>query len=328
MQWTLNEPKFGDIIRVKLGQFYHYGIYVDDEEIIQFGLPLTDVRRDSKNVEVCATDMDTFLCGNFLEVGQSEKKEGKKKKPSQIVKMARSRLGEKGYHILYNNCEHFAYECLFGKKKSSQVDDVRAMWKNFPFVNVYVKTFPFATDRGLIFPKERQEEIDKCGSEKVRQEKYYSWKLLEYGLRHSLGLDIKNIKFEKKGRKWSCPDCHFSISHCDNIVAVAVARNEIGVDIEKIDLERFSLFPPQKILTDKEMESQFDAEDINRLWTVKEALFKQGKDKTFFPNKVCTSEKSFVSIKLKNEDNDFYLSVATKDISLIKFHIDENISQR
>jgi len=36
MNWTFREVKSGDIIRIQLGPIYHYGIYVSDEEIIQF----------------------------------------------------------------------------------------------------------------------------------------------------------------------------------------------------------------------------------------------------------------------------------------------------
>ena len=33
------------------------------------------------------------------------------------------------YNILYNNCEHFAYECIFGKKYSSQTDKAKEIIK-------------------------------------------------------------------------------------------------------------------------------------------------------------------------------------------------------
>ena len=39
MKWSFVEPSSGDMIRVKLGSIYHYGIFADDGEIIQFGLP-------------------------------------------------------------------------------------------------------------------------------------------------------------------------------------------------------------------------------------------------------------------------------------------------
>ena len=38
MKWQLTQPVAGDMIRVKLGSIYHYGVFVSEEEVIQFGL--------------------------------------------------------------------------------------------------------------------------------------------------------------------------------------------------------------------------------------------------------------------------------------------------
>jgi len=331
MQWTLNEAKYGDLVRVKVGNFYHYGIYVSDDEVVQFGLPFTDVRRDSSTVEVCTTDVETFLCGNFLEVGKKEKKEGKIRKPKDIVKAAKSRLGEKGYHILYNNCEHFVYECAFGKKHSSQVDEVRQMWHNFPFINVYVKKFPFKTKNNIISPKERQKEIDSCSNCDVKQEKFYSWKLLEEGLFHSIGKNIKDIKFTKNNSKWSCNECNFSISHCNDLVAVVVSRNSAGVDLEEINTDRFEKFQCEKILTEKEIEaykSENKAYLLNEIWTKKEAEFKRGEEKTFIPNKIDTTSGKYKTIKLKVDEKEYFLTIASNDISFLKLILDEEIKKQ
>ena len=126
MRWSEKEPRRGDMVRVQVRFYYHYGIFVDENTIIQFGLP------DNSNIppeEICviATDAATFLNGGFLECGEPSDAEEKRKqrKAEEVVTMAQSHLGEKGYHILHNNCEHFAYNCMFGEKKSF-LDDVRA----------------------------------------------------------------------------------------------------------------------------------------------------------------------------------------------------------
>ena len=41
---------------------------------------------------------------------------------AEIVWRARSRLGERSYHLLTNNCEHFCSWCQVGESTSSQVD--------------------------------------------------------------------------------------------------------------------------------------------------------------------------------------------------------------
>lgn len=131
MKWLLSEPRYGDMIRVKSGAVYHYGIYVSDAEVIQFGLaPAARPTLKDSEVEVLATDIDTFLGGQFLEVAEFDRKEKKANRaPDEVVSTARARLGERGYHILYNNCEHFANECVSGKHYSEQVDGVREMFK-------------------------------------------------------------------------------------------------------------------------------------------------------------------------------------------------------
>lgn len=131
MKWLLSEPRYGDMIRVKSGAVYHYGIYVSDAEVIQFGLaPAARPTLKDSEVEVLVTDIDTFLGGQFLEVAEFDRKEKKANRaPDEVVSTARARLGERGYHILYNNCEHFANECVSGKHYSEQVDGVREMFK-------------------------------------------------------------------------------------------------------------------------------------------------------------------------------------------------------
>ena len=42
--------------------------------------------------------------------------------PSKTVERARSKLGEDGYNIVFNNCEHFAIWCKTGVKESHQVN--------------------------------------------------------------------------------------------------------------------------------------------------------------------------------------------------------------
>ena len=131
MKWIFGEPHSGDMIRVKTGSIYHYGVYVSDSEVIQFGLaPAARPTLKDDEIEVLASDIDVFLAGQFLEVAEFDRKEKKANNPpEEAVRIARSRIGERGYHIIYNNCEHFAYECVTGKKYSEQVDGVREMFR-------------------------------------------------------------------------------------------------------------------------------------------------------------------------------------------------------
>ena len=130
MKWTLKEAEPGDMIRMPIGELYHYGIYISDNEIIQFGEPPVSFIRKDEDIEVCVTDVEGFMCGQFLEVAEFDHKEMKKKRTAeQIIATARARIGERGYNLLHNNCEHFANECVFGECKSDQSDAIRKMWR-------------------------------------------------------------------------------------------------------------------------------------------------------------------------------------------------------
>ncbi len=125
MEWTCDSPKMGQIIRTRVSFYYHYGIFVSEDEVIQFGLP-TDPGKSAEQIKVLVSDIYTFLNGGELETAKPTLAEKKTmRKPEEIVKTARSRIGEGGYDILHHNCEHFVNECAFGKSNSSFLDDVR-----------------------------------------------------------------------------------------------------------------------------------------------------------------------------------------------------------
>ena len=118
-------PASGDIIRTKVQFYHHYGIFVSEQEVIQFGLP-DDPFRPAEEIKVLTSDIQTFLRGGELEVGVPEGEERKSvRSPEQIVSLARQRLGEGGYDILHNNCEHFVNDCAFGTPTSSFLQGVR-----------------------------------------------------------------------------------------------------------------------------------------------------------------------------------------------------------
>lgn len=125
MKWIEKTPVFGDLIRTKVQFYHHYGIFVSETEVIQFGLP-DDPLRPAADVRVLASDISAFLKGGDIEVAEPEAVERKSiRKPEEIVEIARKRIGEGGYDILHNNCEHFMNDCAFGTPSSSFVQGVR-----------------------------------------------------------------------------------------------------------------------------------------------------------------------------------------------------------
>ena len=125
MEWVSKTPVLGDIVRTKVTFYHHYGIFVDEETIIQFGMP-DNVTQNAADIRVLSSDVAAFLRGGEMEVGVPDQQERKKlRNPWQIVEIARSRLGEDGYDLLHNNCEHFVNECAFGEKTSSFLQGIR-----------------------------------------------------------------------------------------------------------------------------------------------------------------------------------------------------------
>ena len=125
MRWSEQLPQKGDMIRVKVKFYYHYGIYADDSTVIQFGLP-DNTGIEPEEIAVLVTDMDGFRLGGSPETAVLERSErSRSRKPQAVVDYALSQVGRKGYHILQNNCEHFVHECVFGTADSPQVQSIR-----------------------------------------------------------------------------------------------------------------------------------------------------------------------------------------------------------
>lgn len=320
------------MVRVQMPNgLYHFGVYVSDREIIQFGFnPTARAGVRACDVEVCTSDLDGFLNGGVLEVGEAEAQdENKRKSPEDTVFSARQRLGEKGYHILYNNCEHFAYECVLGENYCSQTETLRFFFQNIPIVDVYVATIPQNTDLFPVYPLARQEEIDDCKNEKVKREKYYVWKLLEYALQRSFGYKLQNQNFHKTARgKWECENCFFSLSHSKNAVAVALSRKNVGVDIEFYDPTR--LLPlADKLLNENERTlyeatpNEQKAEFLLRKWTEKESIFKslEGLGRTIASIDTLTAKTKTKCIEVAGEK--YCLSVASENAERARYF--ENI---
>lgn len=333
MKWLFKEPSFGDIIRVKFSdELYHYGIFVSDDEVIQFGLaPNNRPLIPDSEVEVLSADIDAFLAGGFLEVGELDKKEKKTaRSPEQTVEYARSKIGTRGYNLLYNNCEHFANDCLLGRRYSSQADDVRAMFRSMPVVDVYFAEIPSNTKLSELVPAEREREIADTSNERVKREKYYAWRLLEYALERSLGFRMKKIEIKKqKNGKWTTPSCEFSISHSGDAVAVAVSRAPVGIDIEPIKAPHSEKFA-ERVLTENEfgeyssLDGDSKVEYLIDKWTAKEATFKSLNESSFIPSAITVDPSAARTGRVVIGGTEYSYSVATKTPEKIK--IFENIS--
>ena len=77
MAWERKRPEFGDQIRVNRGFYYHHGIYVDDNNVIQFGSINGEL--DPSKARVIVTTLQDFLKNaTFLEVREFNEEEKQK----------------------------------------------------------------------------------------------------------------------------------------------------------------------------------------------------------------------------------------------------------
>jgi hypothetical protein len=102
----------GDHIYVRRGRRYtHHGIDCGDGSVIHFVGPRGSIRH------VARTPLAVFSAGSKIEVRTYERR----LPAEETIRNAESRLGSVGYHLVRNNCEHFAAWCCTGRSASSQV---------------------------------------------------------------------------------------------------------------------------------------------------------------------------------------------------------------
>jgi Lecithin retinol acyltransferase len=95
--------------------YTHHGIYVGEGRVVQYA-GLSYGLRGGPVEEI---SLAQFARGRGIWV----RSEGSSSfDREEVVRRARSRLGENRYHPLKNNCEHFCEWCVCGVPRSFQVD--------------------------------------------------------------------------------------------------------------------------------------------------------------------------------------------------------------
>jgi hypothetical protein len=112
------EPALGaHLVTPRLG-YTHHGVYVGAGRVVHYGAfafqwhrgPIQEISlnrfANRRPLWVRPTGPSALECG-------------------EIVRRARSRLGENQYRLFSNNCEHFSEWCVNGVHRSPQVDRIR-----------------------------------------------------------------------------------------------------------------------------------------------------------------------------------------------------------
>jgi hypothetical protein len=116
MNTTLGpEPTLGAHLTAQRHGYSHHGIYVGSGRVVHYAGLSGGLWQAGPVEEVSLLQ---FGCDNPI---QSVAHTSLPYSPAEIVRRARSRLGENDYRLLTNNCEHFCNWCVSGISHSAQV---------------------------------------------------------------------------------------------------------------------------------------------------------------------------------------------------------------
>ena len=130
-----SEPPLGAHLITPRRGYTHHGIYVGGGYVVQYG----GLSRGLRLGPVEEVSLSQFAQGRPLWVRSQTARVG----PSEVVRRARSRLGENRYHVLKNNCEHFCEWCVRGEHRSYQIDELilRFSWMGQKWVEQVAAVF-------------------------------------------------------------------------------------------------------------------------------------------------------------------------------------------
>ena len=138
------------------------------------------------------------------------------------------------------------------------------------------------------------------------------------------GVPARKVRFRREeGGRWVSDVSCFSLSHSGNLVAVALSKHPVGVDVEKADPERFAAIPPERLYTERELAgAKGNAPDALKSWTLKEALYKMEGEGGFVPNKTETEGVVSRSGTLVCDGEEYVLTAVGKNVLLMKVKTD------
>lgn len=109
------QPALGAHLVTPWMGYSHHGIYAGQGRVIHYGALMYDlIRKPVEEVSFAAFAEDRPV---FVVVHAEPTLP-----PDEIIRRARSRIGERHYRLLSNNCEHFCEWALHGVPRSFQVE--------------------------------------------------------------------------------------------------------------------------------------------------------------------------------------------------------------
>lgn len=109
------EPLLGAHLTTSRRGYTHHGMYVGHGRVVHYS-GLSGCWQGGPVEEV---SLSRFAVGRPVQIVDHDRSPYS---PEEIVRRARSRIGENDYRVLTNNCEHFCNWCLCGVSRSAQVE--------------------------------------------------------------------------------------------------------------------------------------------------------------------------------------------------------------
>lgn len=113
---------------------------------------------------------------------------------------------------------------------------------------------------------------------------------------NNLGIDEKDIKYNKLKKPYTDGGPYFNISHSKDYIVFVKSKKKIGIDIELIDEKNTCIV--DYVFNDNEKEYVENGNDeyscidrLTKLWTIKESVFKaSGTEKRIEPRDIVVSD--------------------------------------
>lgn len=163
-------------------------------------------------------------------------------------------------------------------------------------------------------PKEVISHINEYKNIKHKKISKLAWSILFNLLKNEFNAQLKDVKFSKNNKPYlKSKKIYFNISHSGNLIAIAINKKPVGVDIEQlIPRENCDLIAKRilnKTQLNKFNKSKNKQEFLTKVWSQKEAFIKS-KDLSILNTKTLKNSKTdkIKSLKIIDKGNIYYLS--------------------
>jgi Lecithin retinol acyltransferase len=109
------EPALGAHLTTSRRGYHHHGVYIGGGRVVHY----SGFSAFWQCGPVEEVSVSRFVGGHPVRIVDHFES---RYSPEEIVRRARSRLGESDYRLLTNNCEHFCNWCVSGISRSAQVE--------------------------------------------------------------------------------------------------------------------------------------------------------------------------------------------------------------